>query len=116
MRAGARPSRLNSRLPPQQSLTEIKLSVIGKKSGKTISIPVLGFSCFLIHLSSYFLPHMPTTPDRTAGYIHRLDNHGYITYLNDTQWHWHVTFGLLALGFGIVFGLSVFAHVQSKKH
>jgi hypothetical protein len=75
----------------------------------------LGFGCFMIHLSFYFLPHMPTTPDPSAGYIHSLNNHGYITYLNDVQWHYYVTFGLLALGFGIVFGLSVFLTSKSQS-
>ena len=73
---------------------------------------VLGFVSLVAGLSFYYFPDMPTAPNLVTGHTHPINNHGYVTYLNHTQWATHVTLLTLAPVLLVVFGFVV--HAQGK--
>jgi len=66
--------------------------------------------CLIGGISFYFIPGMPRQPVPSVGHVHPINNHGYITFLNDREW---IERGVL-LGSGFVF-ITVFM-VLAARH
>jgi hypothetical protein len=62
-----------------------------------VALAVAYGACFLIDLSMYWWPDMPTLPNPAQGRVYALNNHGYYTYMNAWEQRLHNTIFFLML-------------------